>query len=371
MRFVMFTHSLRSCWNHGSAHFLRGLCRELVRRGHMVSVYEPEGAWSSKNLVLERGRAALDAYREVYPELSSNVYCEGFDLEAAVEGADVVIVHEWNERALIASLGELRRRGAQFRLLFHDTHHRSATDPEAMGANELSAYDGVLAFGEAIRERYLRAGWARRAWTFHEAADVTVFRPWIADRTADLVWIGNFGDEERTRELSDFLVEPAADLGLVARVYGVRYPEPVRDALFRAGIEYCGYLPNHEAPLVFARHRMTVHVPRRPYVESLPGIPTIRVFEALACGIPLISGPWADVEGLFSPGTDYLVARDRGEMRRHMRTLREDDAHARALADHGLRTVLARHTCAHRVTQLLGICAELGVPVEERGALAS
>ena len=54
---------------------------------------------------------------------------------------------------------------------------------------------------------------------------------------------------------------------------------------------------------------MTVHVPRRPYVEALPGIPTIRVFEALACGIPLVSAPWADSEGLFPPGRLPLVAR--------------------------------------------------------------
>ena len=55
-------------------------------------------------------------------------------------------------------------------------------------------------------------------------------------------------------------------------------------------------------PEVFARFRVTVHVPRRPYVEALPGIPTIRVFEALACGIPLVCAPWDDAEGLFTPG---------------------------------------------------------------------
>ena len=64
---------------------------------------------------------------------------------------------------------------------------------------------------------------------------------------------------------------------------------------------------------------MTVHVPRRPYARMLPGIPTIRMFEALACGVPLVSAPWDDREHLFTPGEDYLVARDGVGMRRHLR----------------------------------------------------
>jgi spore maturation protein CgeB len=105
-----------------------------------------------------------------------------------------------------------------------------------------------------------------------------------------------------------------------------------------------------------------VHVPRRPYVQALPGIPTIRVFEALACGIPLVSAPWDDCEGLFEPGADFLVARDGGEMREHLRAVLNDPALARSLVAHGLRTILARHTCAHRVDELLAIHAELAPP---------
>jgi spore maturation protein CgeB len=102
----------------------------------------------------------------------------------------------------------------------------------------------------------------------------------------------------------------------------------------------------------------------------LPGIPTIRVFEALACGIPLVSAPWHDAEGLFSPGEDFLVARDGDEMRRHLEALLADPDRAAALAERGRRTVLARHTCAHRVDELLAIAGgELGLdtrPEEER-----
>jgi spore maturation protein CgeB len=110
---------------------------------------------------------------------------------------------------------------------------------------------------------------------------------------------------------------------------------------------------------VFSRHRVTIHVPRRPYARALPGIPTIRVFEALACGIPLVSAPWDDVEQLFTPGADFLVAADGGAMRRLLRDVIHDDALARALAAHGLATIRARHSCAHRVDELLALAGDL------------
>jgi spore maturation protein CgeB len=100
-------------------------------------------------------------------------------------------------------------------------------------------------------------------------------------------------------------------------------------------------------------------VPRRFYATALPGIPTIRVFEALACGIPLITAPWDDAEGLFRPGEDYLVAADGDDMMRLLRELLGDPERAAAQAASGRETILARHTCAHRVDELLAILADL------------
>jgi spore maturation protein CgeB len=88
-------------------------------------------------------------------------------------------------------------------------------------------------------------------------------------------------------------------------------------------------------------------------VKALPGIPTIRVFEALACGIPLICAPWEDSEGLFRPGEDYLIARDGAAMEQHMRAVLNEPALAASLAANGLQTIRERHSCAHRVSELL------------------
>ncbi len=360
MKIALFYHSLISDWNHGNAHFLRGVARELLERHHEVRVFEPRDAWSVANLVRDHGDAAIAAFRAAYPGLESRRYDAMLDLDEALDAIDLVIVHEWNDPALVRRIGEHHARDRGYKLLFHDTHHRMVTAPHEMAAYELRNYDGVLAFGSVIRDLYHDRRMARRAWTWHEAADVRMFSPQPShERDGDLVWVGNWGDDERSMELHTMLIEPARALGLTANVYGVRYPDDAKRALANARIHYAGWLPNFHVPAVFARHRVTVHVPRRPYVEALPGIPTIRPFEALACGIPLVSAPWRDIDGLFTAGEDYLVARSGAEMKQHLRAVLADADLAHALARHGRATILTRHTCAHRVDELLTILQEL------------
>jgi spore maturation protein CgeB len=361
-RLVLFCHSLCSDWNHGNAHFLRGVLSEAQRRGFAVTAFEPAIGWSARNLAHDHGEAALEAWRAVYPALPVAIYNPArLDLAAALDGADLVLVHEWSGPDLVARIAAHRRAGGGYLLLFHDTHHRMASDPAAIGRFDLDGFDGVLAFGETLREAYLRRGWGRQVFTWHEAADLSVFRPMPqTPQWRDLVWIGNWGDGERSAELGEFLLEPVRAEGLAARAHGVRYPPAARAALGRAGIEFAGYLANFRVPAAFAEARMTVHVPRRPYARMLPGIPTIRVFEALACGIPLVSAPWQDSEGLFRPGEDFLVAADGAAMRRHLRALKNDPALAASVATSGRAHVEARHSCAHRFDELLAICAMLG-----------
>ncbi|HEY0411650.1 MAG TPA: glycosyltransferase [Allosphingosinicella sp.] len=369
MKIVYFTHSLASCWNHGNAHFLRGVLSELSLRGHDVQARELEGAWSLENLLADHGDAGLAAYRAAYPELDSKAFAPQDELEPLVDGADLVIVHEWNPSWLVAAIGRLRARGHAFTLLFHDTHHRAVSDPEAIRAFDLSGYDGVLAFGETLARVYRRWGWEDRVFVWHEAADTRLFHPpEVEGERSGLVWIGNWGDGERSGELESFLLRPAWRAGLPLEIFGVRYPPDALALLQRYGARYSGWLPNARAPEVFARHLATVHVPRRYYSTLLPGIPTIRVFEALACGIPLVSAPWDDAEGLFTPGEDFLTGREGGEMTRQLERLRDDADLRRALAEHGLATIRARHTCAHRVDELLAIVASLK-PLPFRGGI--
>ncbi|ANM13206.1 MULTISPECIES: CgeB family protein [unclassified Rhizobium] len=361
MKFVFYTHSLISDWNHGNAHFLRGVMRDLQRRGHETLALEPEDSWSRANLVSDQGSAVIAKFHETFPQHRAQIYGKDFDHEAALGDAYVVIVHEWTQPDLVERLGRIRRHGGTFTLLFHDTHHRAVSAEGDIAGLTLSDYDGVLAFGETLRERYLRAGWGRSVFTWHEAADDALFRPMPEVlRTGDLIWIGNWGDGERSAEIAEFLVHPAKSLALNATVRGVRYPDHALDALQSAGIAYGGWIANADVPVAFARHKVTVHIPRRPYIEHLPGIPTIRVFEALSCGIPLISAPWDDAENLFKPGTDFLLVRDGEDMRKNLRDVLADPGWAASLAASGLVAIKARHTCRHRVDELFEVLACCG-----------
>jgi spore maturation protein CgeB len=364
MRFVFFIHSAVSDWNHGNAHFLRGLMSALVRGGHSVTSYEPRAAWSLENLLKDHGVAPVVEFARAYPEIDVRSYDPASpalagELAAACAGADVVMVHEWNEPHVVNLLARVAKEAGAL-AIFHDTHHRPWSEPETIARFDLRAFDGVLAFGDVLTEIYRARFGVERAWTLHEAADHVRFRPLDRPKTQDVVWIGNWGDEERTQELRDFWLGSAralTELSFVA--HGVRYPEYALAELAAAGVEFRGWAPSAQVPEVFARSRVTLHVPRRAYVQALAGIPTIRVFEALACGIPLVSAPWSDAEGLFRPG-DYAVAESPAEMRDALLRLCRDEDEARAQAERGLETILARHTCEHRAAQLLDIVAELG-----------
>ncbi|HEX7118114.1 MAG TPA: glycosyltransferase [Longimicrobiales bacterium] len=369
MKIVLFTHSLVSDWSHGNAHFLRGLVRALQKRGHDVVACERWRNWSTDELFKDHGAGPIIEFARLFPDLHIRVY-GGWEtildeVDELTRGADVVLVHEFNEPELVGAVGHVRRRRGDFLLLFHDTHHRPASVPVQIARFNLRHYDGVLAYGDSLAEVYRRDFGMPRVWTFHEAADTTVFRPLEAEKTDDVIWIGNWGDDERTREIREYLIGSAYHLReLRFAVHGVRYPERALGEMREAGIEFRGWIANYRVPEAFARARMTLHIPRGPYLDRLPGIPTIRPFEALACGIPLLSTPWADTEGLFREGVDYLVVRSPVQMRDHLlRLARDEDARLR-LAENGLETIRARHTCDHRAEQLEAIVEEAGAAAE-------
>jgi spore maturation protein CgeB len=364
MKFVLFTHSLVSDWSHGNAHFLRGLLRALAGRGHAVTACERWRSWSADNLFEDHGPGPILEFARYFPDLEIQVY-GGWDrvlddVDRMTRGADVVLVHEFSEPELVGVLGRLRRQRDDFLLLFHDTHHRAVSSPWQIERLNLRDFDGVLAYGDTLAEVYRKEFGFERVWTFHEAADTTTFYPRDAETTDDVVWIGNWGDEERTREIREYLVDSAHQLSeLRFAMHGVRYPEAGRRAMEDAGIDFRGWIANYRVPEAFARAKMTLHIPRGPYLDRLPGIPTIRPFEALACGTPLLSTPWEDREGLFRVGEDFLMVRSPAEMREQMQRLaRDEDARLR-LAENGLETIRARHTCDHRAEQLEEIVSEL------------
>src|SRR5205807_7100419 len=181
LNIALFCHSLISDWNHGNAHFLRGLVRSLGRTGHQVRSYEELGSWSLTNLMRcegERAIEAIDHFRQSYPELDIRFYKSDENLknflEEELKHTDVVLLHEWNDPFVVNSVLALKKKFG-FIALFHDSHHRAHTQAGEMLKFHLHLIDGVLAFGETIRRIYTDGFGIARAWTFHEAAAVDTF----------------------------------------------------------------------------------------------------------------------------------------------------------------------------------------------------
>jgi spore maturation protein CgeB len=361
----LFAHSLVSDWNHGNAHFLRGLVQSLMDLGHQVRCYEELGAWSLNNLVKtegERAITAIDGFREKFPRIDIQFYQKNERLseflDEQLDGVEVVIIHEWNEPAVVNEILALKQKHG-FKALFHDTHHRAVSAMNELLRFHLHLFDGVLAFGEAVRKIYHDGLGMENVWTFHEAADTKHFHPLDLSKEFDACWVGNWGDNERTQELEEFLIRPSEELGLHTLVHGVRYPMEALARLAGAGVDYRGYLPNLSAPEVYAKSKISLHVPRRQYASQLAGVPTIRVFEALACGAPLLCAPWDDAEHLFRK-EDYVIAPDGEAMKSELKYYLKDEQAREQLGRNGRETILARHTCDHRAEQLIGILGEIG-----------
>src|SRR3954447_5713782 len=109
MRVVLFCHSIASCWNHGNAHFLRGVAREIIRLGNRVVVYEPINGWSRTNLLQDHGVAAIEEGSRVVPGIEMRTYRRDRpNLDEMLDGADLVLVHEWTDQELVGQIGERR-----------------------------------------------------------------------------------------------------------------------------------------------------------------------------------------------------------------------------------------------------------------------
>ena len=198
MRVVIFCHSLVSDWNHGNAHFLRGVARELLARGHDVRVYEPDDAWSLANLVARRGPAAIRVPPRLSAARSSRVSGRGSTRARSTARTWCSSTNGTSRSSSRGLAASSARRPIQ--LLFHDTHHRSVTGRGDIAGYALTDYDGVLAFGEVHPRALPRArlgATARGPGTRRPTRACSVR---CAERAVagDLVWIGNWGDDERS-----------------------------------------------------------------------------------------------------------------------------------------------------------------------------
>ncbi len=371
VRVVVFCHSLVSDWNHGNAHFLRGVVTELMSRGHDVRVLEPEDGWSRSNLANDHGAEAIAGFHRAYPRLRSETYsAAALDVDAIVGDADLVIVHEWTDHDLVAAIGRSHaRRGDRdpaVSRLPSSIGHRPGGDvrlrPVAIrrrprlrrsGARSLSpAPLGGTEPGPGTRPRTHRSSIRVRQTPVPPRRSRRTFAATSSGSATGVTMNGR-------RSSMSSCSSPSGDSDSAPRSSVCATRRTRRPGWRPTASTTADGCPTISHRRCTPRFAITVHVPRRPYLESLPGIPTIRPFEALACGIPLVSARWDRTGGLFSPGEDFLVARDGDEMTTQLSRLIHDPELRCRLSRRGLETIRARHTCAHRVDQLLAVCSDL------------
>ena len=361
MRVVLFCHSLLSDWNHGNAHFLRGVVSELVARGHEVRVFEPQGRVerAEPRRRPRRGGARRRAPRVSRPSSpSATTRARSTSTRRSPAPISCWCTSGTSRSSCAAHRRAPRARRRRLPLLFHDTHHRSATDPARDAPLRPPRYDGVLAFGGVVRDLYLQRGWARRAFVWHEAADTAPVRapPRRARRARPRVdrQLGRRASAARSSRSS--CSARCASSALAPRVLrrplsrgGARRPSRARASRYR---RLAPEPPRRRRLRARAASPCTSRGGRTR--SALPGSRRSAPSRRSPAASRSCSAPWERRGG---------ALRARARLPGRARRRRDDAAPRWALRTDRRRplpwprgacaTVLARHTCAHRVDELL------------------
>jgi spore maturation protein CgeB len=363
LSFVFLGLSITSSWGNGHATTYRGLLRELAARGHDVLFLERDVPYYAANRDLRSpswGTAAL--------------YTSIQDLDArfsrAVRDADVVVVGSYVPQGCdVIRWALARRRGL---LAFYDIDtpvsvaKLVAGDREYLAPELVPRFDLYLSFtgGPMLRRLERRFG-AACARPLYCSVDETQYYPDATAEAWDLGYLGTYS-VDRQPMLEELLVGPArawrAGRFVVA---GPMYPADIE---WPSNVARIDHLSPGEHRAFYNAQRFTLNVTRKDMVAA-GWSPSVRLFEAAACGTPIISDVWPGIDSVFEPGEEILLARSSREARAHLRGI--DDEQRRQIGDAARRRVLAEHTAAHRAEALDGYARELLDERASRRALAA
>jgi spore maturation protein CgeB len=344
MRMVFLGLSITSSWGNGHATTYRGLVRELCARGHDVLFLERDVPWYADNRDLPHppyGRT------ELYENLDE--LCERYREEIAA--ADFVLV---GSRVLDGiEVGTWVQQVATGVVGFYDIDTPvtlAALDAGTctyLSPAQIPRYDLYLSFaGGRSLKRLERELGASRVRALYCSVDPRLYRPDQVERRWDLGYLGTYGDDRqpgldrlllqcaRAREHRRFLVA------------GAQYPARIH---WPANVDRIEHLPPFEHSLCYNRMRYTLNLTRAA-MRRAGHSPSVRLFEASACGVPILTDPWDGLDSLLEPGKEILVVRSRSDVTRILEDLPE--AERRAIGNRARRRVLGEHTAAHRAAQL-------------------
>jgi spore maturation protein CgeB len=359
MKLVIFGLTISSSWGNGHATLWRGLCRALTRRGHRVVFFEHDVPYYAAH----RDLAEL-------PGMQLHLYADWADVVPLARNqladADVGMVTSYCPDGIMAS--DLVLSSPARLRTFYDLDTpvtleclRTGNPVSYLGPRGLSDFDLVLSYtgGVALEELKLKLG-ARRVAPLYGSVDPESHRPVPpADAyRADVSYLGTYA-QDRQNALEILFIEPARRLAQHRfLIGGALYPEkfPWTDNIF-----FVRHLPPPEHPAFYCSSRLTVNVTRAA-MAGMGYCPSGRLFEAAACGTPILSDWWEGLDEFFNPNSEILVGRRTEDAIQALEMPQDQlDKVARAARE---RT-LAEHTAEHRVGDLeLALNAALCAPEE-------
>ena len=350
MRIVVLGLSITSSWGNGHATNYRALLKALDRRGHDVLFLERDVPWYAANRDLVEppwGRIVLYGSAE---ELRD-------DHADAVADADLLVIGSFVPDGIdVAAWALARARGVT---AFYDIDTPVTLAALARGECEyltaelVPRFDLYLSFtGGPTLARLERDLGVRRAVAFHCFVDADAYRPLDVEERWAAGYLGTYGPD-RQPALDRLLVEPArarADLRFV--VAGTQYPDEIE---WPRNVERIDHLPPPEHPAFYAAQRLTVNVTRAD-MRRAGWSPSVRLFEAAACAVPIVSDWWQGLDAFFVPDREVFVEETLARLELAPEELR-------AVGERARRRVLAEHTADERVDELEGLVAATRTPV--------
>ena len=346
MKLVIFGLTVSSSWGNGHATLWRGLCSALIRRGHEIVFFEQDVPYYAAHRDLtELPGGSLVLYAS-WNEISARARNELSD-------ADAGIVTSYCPDA-IAATELLLESNARLRVFYDlDTpvtlnHLRAGNAVAYIGAGGLANFDLVLSFtgGIALEELKNRLG-ARRVAPLYGSVDPQVHKPVapIEKYATDLSYLGTYA-ADRQEMLERLFIDPARQLPqLKFLIGGAQYPERFP---WSENIYFARHVAPAEHPAFYCSSRLTLNVTRRAMAE-MGYCPSGRLFEAAACGTPILSDSWEGLEQFFEPGSEILVAASTEEAKA---ALELPSGELRKVAEAARTRVLGEHTAQTRAAEL-------------------
>jgi spore maturation protein CgeB len=358
MDIVILGLSITSSWGNGHATTYRGLVRELNARGHRVLFLERDVPWYADNRDLPKPKYCRVGLYESLDDLERRFV-------SPVRDADAVIVGSYVPNGV--AVGEWVTRVARGVTAFYDIDtpvtlsKLERGDYEYLAPKLIPRFDMYLSFtgGPTLRRIERRYG-APVAHALYCSVDPELYFPELRRPQWDLGYMGTYSDD-RQPVLDRLLLDPARRMPEAKfAVVGPQYPRTIR---WPKNVERVAHLPPRKHRAFYNAQRFTLNVTRADMVAA-GWSPSVRLFEAAACGTPIISDAWEGLDQLFTPDSEILIARTPSDTLRCLHEI--DETERLAIGRRARAKVLARHTAAHRAAELERYV--MGVPVEEASA---